>query len=92
MKPQLPITTLVTPCQQELLPDRIPEHLGVHMGMAVDKARRHNMTLGIDGLLGALTFEVADRGDGAVGDADIGAEAGQSRAVDNRAALDDQIE
>ena len=39
VKPQLPITAVVTPCQHELRAQRVPEHLGVQVGVAVDEAR-----------------------------------------------------
>ena len=38
VKPQWPITTVVTPCQHEHEPERIPEHLRVHVRVAVDEA------------------------------------------------------
>ena len=47
-KPQLPITTEVTPCQGEMVSMRIPEDLGVVVRVDVDEARRHDHAVGID--------------------------------------------
>ena len=52
--------------------ERVPEHLGVHMGMDLDEAGRHEFALGID-LLGASFTDPADGGDAAVLHADVGA-------------------
>ncbi len=71
--------------------ERVPEHLGVVMGMAVDEAGRDHVPLGIEGLRGALALEIADRGDQAVADAEVGAIPGQARAVHHRAAANDQV-
>ena len=62
VNPQLPITAVVTPCQHELAPVRIPEHLGVEMGVAVDEARGHHVALGVD-LPVAPLADPADPGD-----------------------------
>ena len=48
VKPQLPITAEVTPCQHELRAGGVPEHLGVHVGVAVDEARGDDVALGVD--------------------------------------------
>ena len=54
------MTTVVTPCQHEQRPERIPEHLGVHVGMTVDEPWRHHVTVGID-LLRSPLADAADR-------------------------------
>ena len=59
VKPQLPITTVVTPCQHELAPCAVPEHLRVHVGVAVDEARGDDVALGVD-LAGAPLPDPAD--------------------------------
>ncbi len=68
--------------------ERVPEHLGVVMGMAVDEAGCDDMALGVDDLLRAFARQIADGGNDAVPDADIGAETGQARTVHHRAAPD----
>ncbi len=83
VKPQLPITAVVTPCQHELVPARVPEHLGVHVGVAVDEAGRHHVALGVD-LAPAPLPDPADEGDAVADHADVGAERAQSRPVDDR--------
>ena len=65
VKPQLPITTVVTPCQHEQVPQRIPEDLGVHVRVAVDEAGRHHLAVGVDHLARALA-DATDGGDAAV--------------------------
>jgi len=52
VKPQLPMTTLVMPCQQGRRPERIPEDLGVHVGVPVHEPRRDDPALRVDGPLG----------------------------------------
>ena len=64
--------------------ERIPEHLRVHVGVAVDKAGRHDVAFGVDHLAGRFA-DFADRGDSAAGDSDVGAKARHPRAVDNNA-------
>ena len=91
MKPQLPITTTGHALEAGAGADRIPEDLRVHVGVAVDEARRHDVALGVERLLRAAA-EAADLGDLAVLDADVAAKARQSRTVDDHAVLDDEIE
>ena len=61
------------------------------MGVAVDKAGRDDLAVGIDHALGRRA-DAADLDDLAAGDADIGAVARQARAVDHGAVLDEQVE
>src|SRR5262245_52594115 len=68
----------------------VPESLGIHVSMGVDEARGHDMALGVNRLFGSIP-QFADRGDLATGDADIGAIAGQARAVDDGAIPDNEI-
>ena len=70
--------------------DRVPEDLGVHVRVAVDEARRHDMTLGIEGFHGGRG-DAADLGDLAILDADIAAKARQPGTVDDHAVLDDEV-
>ena len=60
------------------------------MGVRIDEARRHDQPVGVDGALGAFRH-LADFGDLAVGDRDIGLVALGARAVDHGAVLDDEI-
>ena len=69
---------------------RIPGRLAVIVGVDVDEARRDQQALGVD-LLGALARHLADRGDLAVLDRDVGLARAAARAVGHRAAADDQI-
>ncbi len=70
---------------------RIPRHLRVHVGVAVDEARRHDQAVGIDRARRGRR-DAADLDDAAVLDADIGGEARLARAVDDGAAADEEIE
>jgi hypothetical protein len=53
----------------------IPEQLGVVVGMQVDEARRHDQAAGVDDMVGVGGADVADLGDAAILDADVGADA-----------------
>ena len=70
--------------------DAIPEHLRVHVGVAIDEARGHDVSLGVDGL-GAVFADAADQRNLAVRDSDVGMERWRARTVDNETVLDDQI-
>ena len=88
-KPQLPATTLVTPCQHDGTERRVPEHLRVVVRVDVDEARADDVAGGVEH---ARAVEaVADLGDHAVGDRDVGRRAGRAGAVDERAAADDDV-
>src|SRR5436305_13416741 len=69
----------------------VPGDLGVHMGVAVDKARRDDHPVGVDRLLGGGT-DAADLDDMPVLDPDIGAIARAARAVHHDAVPDQQVE
>ena len=70
---------------------RIPEQLGVVVGVGVDDARRHHQTFGIE-LDGALLVDLADRRDPAVPDADVGPASRGPGAVDDQAVSDHVVE
>ena len=70
--------------------DGVPEHLGIHVRMAVDEARCDNVALGVDGLP-CLVRDATDRRDVAVLDPDIGGKAWCPRAVYYGAVFDDQV-
>ena len=48
VRPQLPMTTVVTPCHGDGLSLRVPEELAVVVGVQVDEARGHDQTAGVD--------------------------------------------
>ncbi len=70
--------------------ERIPENLRVHVCVPVDKAGRDDRALGVDDFPGGLA-QLADGGNPAAVNPDVGAEAGRSRAVDNLRVTNDQI-
>ena len=95
MKPQLPATIEVTPWRLDGRGQRVPEQLGVVVGVGVDEARAHHEAGGVDGVAGVLAGQAAGVGDGhdaATRHADVGGTAGSAGAVDQRAAADDEIE
>ncbi len=90
VKPQLPMTTLVMPCQQERGAERIPEDLGVHVGVAVHEARRDDPALRVDDLAGAFA-EPTDGDDLAGLHAHVGAVPRQAGSVHHPSVLDQQV-
>ena len=66
---------------------RVPEYLGVVMGVDIDKPRRHHQTGGVDGFFRRLV-DLADRHDTSVPDADIALVACGAGAVDDGSAFD----
>ena len=69
---------------------RVPEHLRVVVRVDVDEPGSDDVPAGVEH---ALAVEVgADRGDLAVADGDVGTRAGRAGAVDDGAALDDEID
>src|SRR6266852_5080223 len=71
---------------------RVPEELGVIMGVQIDEAGRDVKSARVDHLFGLMRLKVAELGDLAVLDPDIGPVAWHPSAVDDRTASDDQIE
>ncbi len=61
------------------------------MGVHVDDAGGDEKAVGVDRLLGGGAVQGADFGDGAVVDRDVGGAGRGPRAVDDRAAPDDQV-
>ena len=57
--PQLPITTVVTPCQHDGRDLLVPAHLAVEVGVDVDEAGREQGAVGVDRAAG-LAVDVAD--------------------------------
>ena len=68
-----------------------PGGLAVVMGVDVDEAGGHQAAAGVD-LLGAAAGQVANLGDSAVADADVGLAQFAAQAIGQRAAANDQIE
>ncbi len=62
------------------------------MRVDVDEARGHQGAVGVDGATGGGPGELADGGDAAVRDADVGRAGRRAGAVDDRAAADHEIE
>ncbi len=72
---------------------RVPEHLGVVVGMDVDEPGRDDLARGVDRARRFLRLvDGADGRDPTVADADVGDAAGRTRAVDDRSTTDDQVE
>ena len=61
------------------------------VGVDVDEAGGEDAVFGVDGLVGCLGGKVADGGDAARFDAEVGAEPGVSGAVDDAGIADEQI-
>ena len=89
-KPQLPITTVVTPCHGEQLDQLVPDDLGVVVGVDVDEAGADDLAGGVD-RAGRVLGGVAEGHDLAVLDGDITDEAGPPRPVDDRATGDLEV-
>ena len=70
----------------------VPEDLGVVVGVGVDEAGADDLAGGVVGLDGLGAGEVAGGGDAPVGYAHVGRHAGCARAVDHRAAGNEQVE
>src|SRR5262249_36604787 len=70
-------------------PVRVPEHLRVHVRVAVDEPRSDDVALGVD-LLASLVADHADGDDAPVLDADVGSHGRQSRPVDDGPVADNQ--
>ena len=79
-----PITTVVTPFQQEGVKVGIPRHLGVEVGVDVDPAGDHQLAGGID-VAPCRAHVAAERGDGVAVDADVARELRAAAAVDDAA-------
>lgn len=69
---------------------RVPQDLGIVMGVYIDETRRHDRAVGVDGLLRVIG-RIAKRHDRSIGHADIAAIAGAPGAVHNRAAGDFKV-
>ncbi len=67
---------------------RVPEHLGVVVGVDVDEAGAHDAAGGVELLVAGEAL--ADGDDASCGHRDVGCVTGRSRAVDHRAAANHQ--
>ena len=84
--PQLPITTLVTPCQGRRH-GGIPENLRVVVRVRVDETRRHDAVGRVDNLLGSAV-DLSDLDDLATRDCDVSVPAGRTRPIDDQTVPD----
>ena len=71
--------------------ERIPRHLGIHVSVAVDEARRNDHALGIDHFGGGVP-DPSDLGDPSGADADIRPIPRHAGTIDHRAVPDKEIE
>ena len=88
--PQLPMTTVVTPCQHDGVELLVPGGLAVVVRVDVDEARRDEGAVGVD-LLPPAAVDGPDLGDHAVGDGDVGRASRGARAVDDGPPSDDEV-
>ncbi len=71
-------------------PAGVPEHLRVHVGVAVDEAGRDHETVGVD-LGRTAVADAADEGDPVPDDADVGAVRAEAGTVDDGAVADHEV-
>ena len=71
---------------------RIPENLGVVMGVQVDKTRRDDQPAGVDYFGALMRVDPSNPGDSPVLDADIAAKARRAGTVNHHPVRDHQIE
>ena len=90
VNPQLPMTTVVTPCQHEHVPSGSQK---ICASMWVWPSMKPGVTTWPSASISCrpLFADAADGGDAAVSHADVGPVAGDARAVDDRAVADDQV-
>ncbi len=88
--PQLPITTVVTPFQPEGERYGIPGDLTVVVGVDVDPAGCHQVSLGVD-LAPGGAHVCSHRADAIAVDRDVALARRRARAVDEQASPDHQI-
>ena len=70
---------------------RVPEQLGVVVGVQVDETGRQRLSLSINGFRGHI-INVANRHDPPVADTDVAAARGRACAVDDLGIADEQVE
>ena len=90
VKPQLPMTTLVTPCQHEHVPSGSHATCASMWVWPSMKPGRDDPMARVD-LLASPRVDGADARDAIAADADVGAVAREPGAVDHGAAADDQV-
>ena len=90
-KPQLPIATdvIAVPARQRAV--RVPEDLGVVVGVQVDEAGRHVHAAGVDDAVRVGCVDPTDGGDPAVADRHVGADAWRTGTVEDEAVLDHDV-
>jgi hypothetical protein len=90
--PQLPMTTVVTPCQGELVRSGSQATLGVVVGGRIDKPRRQDQAVGVHGVPGGQPRVAAEVRDTALRDAQCPHKTGGPGAITDTSLLDNQIE
>ncbi len=90
VKPQLPMTADVTPCQHEFEPVASQNTWASIMGVPVDEPRGDDVTLGIDLPVPAL-LDPADRGNAIALDTHVGAVGAEARPVNDGSVTDDEV-
>lgn len=83
-KPQLPITTLVTPCQPDSEQYNYKQ-LRVVVGVQIDEPGRNDEAVGVEYIVALLARDAPDLGDDTIFDADVGAVTPAAGAIDNHA-------
>ena len=82
---------MVTPCQHDEAPSRIPECLGVHVGVAVDEAGTDGVAGGVDLAIAPARRPWADEDDPIAAHRDIGSVRRAARAVDQEPVANHQV-
>ena len=89
-KPQLPITTVVTPCQQDGVHETVPRDLCVVVRVDVDESRRDDQSADVDDAP-RRAVEPSDRDDAPVRDREIAGCRRRAAAVADRPAAQDHV-
>ena len=84
------MTTVVTPCQHELVPDASQKTWASMWVWPSTKPGRDDVALGVD-LSRAPLADAADEGDAVADDADVGPVRAEARPVDHGAVADHQV-
>ena len=93
VKPQLPITAVVTPSAGDGRQRRVPGDLRVEVGVAVDDAGHQREAVGVDGARCASDVELrADADDAAGVDRDVAAHRLGAAAVDDEGVAEDEVD
>ena len=91
MKPQLPAMAVVTPCNRRGRQRRIPEYLGIEMGVNVDKPGRHQPSRGVDRDISGR-IDTADRHYTGAFNTDVSSAPDGPRAIDHFAVSNHNVQ